>query len=97
MASRCKLGLAVVASAAVGMALLGCSDTLSLANLPDITRLPTKLLSKEEQAKTMNGMLEKGQTHQAEAAKEIEAVRMDNTAGVSAASLNTAKEGEKAR
>ncbi|HEX5959196.1 MAG TPA: hypothetical protein VFY92_11165 [Hyphomicrobiaceae bacterium] len=97
MASRRKLGLAAVTSAAVGMTLLGCSDTLSLANLPDITKLPTKLLSKEEQAKTMNGMLEKGQTHQAEAAKEIEAVRIDNAAGLNAASLHTGQEGEKAR
>jgi hypothetical protein len=55
------------------MALAGCSETMSLAQLPDITRLPSKLLSKEEQSKSMNQMIEKGQTHQAEAAKEIEA------------------------
>jgi hypothetical protein len=73
MAVRCKLGLALVASGAAGMALLGCSETLSLVDLPNISRLPGKLLSKEEQAKTMNQMLEKGQTHQADAAKEIEA------------------------
>ncbi len=35
-------------------------------------RLPEKLLSKEEQAKTVNQMVEKAQTQQAEAAKEIE-------------------------
>jgi hypothetical protein len=46
---------------------------LSLAELPSISRLPSKLLSKEDQAKTMNQMLEKGQSHQAEAVKEIQA------------------------
>jgi hypothetical protein len=74
MAVRCNRAIALVASGAVGMALLGCSETLSsLAELPNISKLPEKLLSKEEQAQTMNQMLEKGQTHQAEAAKEIEA------------------------
>jgi hypothetical protein len=72
MAVRCKLGLALVASGAASVALLGCSETLSLADLPQLTKLPEKLLTKEEQQKTMNQMLEKGQTHQAEAAKEIE-------------------------
>jgi hypothetical protein len=75
MAVRCKLGLALVASGAVGMALLGCSETMSLVDLPNISRLPEKLLSKEEQAKTMNQMLEKGQTHQSDAIKEIEAAK----------------------
>jgi hypothetical protein len=72
MALRCKLGLALIASCASPMALAGCSDTLSLARLPDLSRLPSKLLSKEEQSKSMSQMIEKGQTHQAEAAKEIE-------------------------
>jgi hypothetical protein len=72
MALRCKLGLALIASCAAAMALVGCSETMSLARLPDITRLPSKLLSKEEQSKSMNQMIEKGQTHQSEAAKEIE-------------------------
>jgi hypothetical protein len=75
MAVRCKLGLALVASGAIGMALLGCSETMSLVDLPNISRLPEKLLSKEEQAKTMNQMLEKGQTHQSDAIKEIEAAK----------------------
>jgi hypothetical protein len=75
MAVRSRLALALVASSAAGMALLGCSETLSLADLPNISKLPEKLLSKEEQAKTMNQMLEKGQNHQAEAAREIEAAK----------------------
>ena len=75
MAVRCKLGLALVASGAAGMALIGCSETMSLVDLPNLSKLPGKRLSKEEQAKTMNQMLEKGQTHQVEAAKEIEAAK----------------------
>lgn len=63
------------------MALLGCSETLSLADLPSLSKLPGKLLSKEEQAKTMNQMLEKGQTHQAETAKEIEAAKAPEPTG----------------
>ena len=73
MALRCKHGFALVACSAAGIALMGCSETLSLAQLPDLSKLPQKLLSKEEQAKTMNQMLVKGQTHEAEAAKDIEA------------------------
>jgi hypothetical protein len=72
MAARCKLGVALVASAAMGTALIGCAETLSLADLPNVTRLPEKLLSKEEQQKTVTQMAEKAQTQQAEAAKEIE-------------------------
>jgi len=72
MAVRCKLGLTLVASAIMAAALLGCAETLSLADLPNVTKLPEKLLSKEEQQKTVNSMAEKAQTHQAEAAKEIE-------------------------
>jgi hypothetical protein len=75
MAVRCKLGLALVASGAAGMALIGCSETMSLVDLPNLSRLPGKLLSKEEQAKTMNQMLEKGQTHQVDAAREIEGAK----------------------
>jgi hypothetical protein len=73
MALRSKHAVALVACSAAGIALMGCSETLSLAQLPDLSKLPSKLLSKEEQAKTMNQMLVKGQTHEAEAAKEIEA------------------------
>jgi hypothetical protein len=80
MALRCRLGLALVASGAAGMALLGCSETLSLADLPSLSKLPEKLLNKEEQAKTMNQMLEKGQTHQAETAKEISAAKASEPA-----------------
>lgn len=72
MAARFRFGMTLVASAAMGVALIGCAETLSLADLPNVTRLPEKLLSKEEQTKTVNQMAEKGQTQQAEAAKEIE-------------------------
>ena len=59
-------------SLALATMLSACSETLPLANLPDITKLPEKVLSKDEQQKTMNQMIEKGQTHQAEALKQIE-------------------------
>jgi hypothetical protein len=80
MAVRRKPALVLIATGAAAMALAGCSETLSLAQLPDINRLPSKLLSKEDQTKTMNGMLEKGQTHQAQAAKEIEAAKETESA-----------------
>lgn len=68
---RLALGL-VAAGMVAGVTLSGCSETLPLANLPDITKLPEKVLSKDEQQKAVNQMIEKGQTHQAEAAKQIE-------------------------
>jgi hypothetical protein len=75
MALRSKLGMALIASAAIGITLLGCSEVLPLADLPSVTRLPEKLLTKEEQAKAVSNMAEKAQTQQAEAAKEIEKVK----------------------
>ena len=45
---------------------------MPLAQLPDITKLPQKVLSKDEQQGKVNEMIEKSQKHQAEAAKEIE-------------------------
>jgi hypothetical protein len=56
----------------VGGILAGCSETMPLVNLPDITKLPEKVLSRDEQQKAMNQMIEKGQAQQAEAAKQIE-------------------------
>ena len=58
---------------AMGAALLGgCSETMPLAQLPDIAKLPQKVLSKDEQQGKVNEMIEKGQKHQTEAAQEIE-------------------------
>jgi hypothetical protein len=70
MAARSRLGLALIASAAIGTALAGCAETMSLAELPAGARLPEKLLTKEEQAEAVNTMAEKAQTQQAVAAKE---------------------------
>lgn len=69
-ANRLIVGLALTAlvTAAVG----GCSETMSLTQLPDVTKLPQKLLNKDEQQGKVNEMIAKGQTHQTEAAKEIE-------------------------
>jgi hypothetical protein len=52
--------------------LCGCSETLPLAQLPDVTKLPQKVLSKDEQQAKVNEMIAKGQKHQTETAKEIE-------------------------
>ena len=72
MLRKGKPGIALVACAAIGSALVGCAETMSLAELPNVTRLPEKLLTKEQQAQAVNNMAEKAQTQQAEAAKEIE-------------------------
>jgi type IV pilus biogenesis protein CpaD/CtpE len=69
--ARRKPSLVVIAVAAAGLA-AGCSETLPLASLPDITKLPSKLLTKEDQDKAMNTMIEKGQTEQVQAVKQIE-------------------------
>jgi hypothetical protein len=68
MGMRCKIAVALVTLAA----LEGCSEALPLAQLPDFYKLPEKVLSKDEQQTKVNDMVEKGQTHQAEAAKKIE-------------------------
>jgi hypothetical protein len=63
----------VLAPLAFGAAILGgCSETMPLAQLPDLAKLPQKVLSKDEQQGKVNEMIEKSQRHQAEAAKEIE-------------------------
>jgi hypothetical protein len=73
MVAGWRLAQGVVAAGALaGLVLSGCSETLPLVNLPDIPRLPEKVLSKDEQQKAVNQMIEKGQTHQVEAAKQIE-------------------------
>jgi len=72
VARRRSLLKLAIAGACVGALVSACSETLPLANLPDIAKLPEKVLSKDEQQKTMNQMIEKGQTAQADALKEIE-------------------------
>ena len=65
--------LRLVAAGILAVAILsGCAETLPLVNLPDIAKLPEKVLTKDEQQKAMNQMIEKGQAQQAEAAKQIE-------------------------
>lgn len=65
----------LVLGAWAAAALSGCSETMSLAQLPDVTKLPQKLFSKDEQQGKVNEMIAKGQSHQTEAAKEIEKSR----------------------
>jgi type IV pilus biogenesis protein CpaD/CtpE len=69
--ARLRPSSIVIAAVAAGL-MAGCSETLPLANLPDITKLPSKLLTKEDQEKAMNQMIEKGQTQQMQAVKQIE-------------------------
>ena len=50
----------------------GCAETLPFGQLPDLSKLPEKALSKDEQQGKVSQMIEKGQSHEAEAAKQIE-------------------------
>jgi hypothetical protein len=73
MVASWKIAATLVAVWAIAGTMLGaCSETLPLVNLPNIVKLPEKVLSKDEQQKTMKDMIEKGQTHQVEAIKQIE-------------------------
>jgi type IV pilus biogenesis protein CpaD/CtpE len=65
-------GLALAGMAAMAAVLGGCSDTLPFSQLPDLTKLPQKVMGKEEQQQKINEMIERGHTHQSEAAKQIE-------------------------
>jgi hypothetical protein len=67
IAARWTYVLAPLALAAVLLG--GCSP---LSQLPDFAKLPEKVLSKDEQQGKVNEMIERGQKHQSEAAKEIE-------------------------
>ena len=69
--SRWMSALALVAVAAALMG-SGCSETLPFTQLPDVSKLPQKVLNKDEQQGKVNEMIAKGQSHQNEAAKEIE-------------------------
>jgi len=52
--------------------LAGCSESLSLSQLPDLAKLPQKVLNSDEQKGKVNEMIETRDKHQTEAAKEIE-------------------------
>lgn len=71
IAARRTYALALLALGAA--ALGGCSEAMPLAQLPDITKLPQKVLSKDEQQGKVSEMAAKAQRHRDEAAKEIEA------------------------
>jgi len=63
----------VLALAAVTATLLtSCSESLPLGQLPDVTKLPQKVLGKDEQQGKVDEMIARGQNHQSDAAKEIE-------------------------
>ena len=67
IAPRLTYALALLAFSAV--ALGGCSQ---LAELPDISKVPQRVLSRDEQQGKVQQMIDKGQNHKTEAAKEIE-------------------------
>jgi hypothetical protein len=52
--------------------LAGCSESLPLSQLPDLAKLPQKVLNSDEQKGKVNEMIETREKHQNEAAKEIE-------------------------
>ena len=64
----------IVALALIGMTahLAGCSDALPLSQLPDLAKLPEKVLNKDEQTGKVNEMIQRRDRHEAEAAREIE-------------------------
>ena len=67
IAARLTHAFALLALGAA--ALGGCSQ---LAELPDIAKVPQRVLSKDEQQGKVQQMIAKGQNHKTEAAKEIE-------------------------
>jgi hypothetical protein len=67
IAVRLTRTLALLAASAV--ALGGCAQ---LSELPDISKVPQRVLSKDEQQGKVQQMIVKGQNHKSEAAKEIE-------------------------
>jgi len=63
----------VLAAVAVVVIQLGaCSDSLPFSQLPDLSKLPQKVMGKDEQQQKINEMIERSHTHQVEAAKQIE-------------------------
>ena len=69
MARRYKRAIAWLSGAALVAQLGGCAP---LSQLPDFAKLPERVLTKDEQQGQVNQMIEKAQTHQAEAARQIE-------------------------
>jgi hypothetical protein len=67
-----KMTLALLATLALATALAGCGQALDMVKLPDFVKPPETLLNKDQQKQTVNDMIEKGQTHQQEAAQQIE-------------------------
>jgi hypothetical protein len=63
---------ALLGMAAMLPQLGGCSDSLPFSQLPELSKLPQKVMGKDEQQQKINEMIEAGHTHQTEAAKQIE-------------------------
>jgi hypothetical protein len=71
-ARRTTFAVALTAACLLGAGLSGCSP---LAQLPDFAKLPERVLTKDEQQGKVHQMIEKAQTHQSDAAKQIERER----------------------
>ncbi|HJZ30528.1 MAG TPA: hypothetical protein VKF35_05455 [Hyphomicrobiaceae bacterium] len=67
--------ITLLAGATLLAQLAACSETLPFSQLPDLSKLPQKVMGKDEQQEKINEMIERGHTHQIEAAKQIEQVK----------------------
>jgi hypothetical protein len=65
-----RLCRVIVVATTAGL-LAGCAD-MGSTPLPELTRLPQKLLNKDEQTQAIAEMNQKKETHQSEALKQIE-------------------------
>jgi hypothetical protein len=71
-AARRRAGLAAVAAAAgTALWIAGCSQVLP-TQLPELTSVPRKVLSEEEQKKAIDELSAKKETHHDEAIRQIE-------------------------
>jgi hypothetical protein len=68
---RRGIGIAALVAATTTV-LCGCSETMSLTRLPDLSKVPEKVLTKDEQKGRVDEMISRGQDHRKEAVKEIE-------------------------
>jgi hypothetical protein len=55
--------------------LVGCSSLSPLAQLPPLEKLPEQVLSTDAQHSKINDMIAQAQTHQSDAAKQIESAK----------------------
>jgi hypothetical protein len=59
-------------AAAAATCLCSCSETMSLTRLPDLSKVPEKVLTKDEQKGRVEEMISRAQDHRKDAVREIE-------------------------